>query len=71
MLNVSDIEASLEFYPEALDFKLVSNPDAVQKWHWATIRSGWTESLIRHTWSPGQYESLGFKATHEGFKLKF
>ena len=52
MLNVSDIEASLEFYREALDFKLVSNPDAVQEWHWATIRSGWTELMLSQTESP-------------------
>ena len=29
MLNVSDIEASLEFYRDALDFKVVSNAAAV------------------------------------------
>ena len=32
MLNVSGIEASLEFYREALDFKMVSNPNAVKEW---------------------------------------
>ena len=52
MLNVSDIEASLEFYREALDFKLVSNLDAVRKWRWATIRSGWTELMLSQTDSP-------------------
>ena len=52
MLNVSDIEASLEFYREALDFKLVSNPDAVRQWRWATIRSGWTELMLSQTESP-------------------
>ena len=52
MLNVSDIEASLEFYREALDFKVVSNPEAVHEWHWATIRSGWTELMLSQTESP-------------------
>ena len=52
MLNVSDIEASLEFYREVLDFKLVSNPDAVRQWRWATIRSGWTELMLSQTESP-------------------
>lgn len=52
MLNVSDIEASLEFYREALDFKVVSNPDAVKEWRWATIRSGWTEIMLSQTESP-------------------
>jgi uncharacterized glyoxalase superfamily protein PhnB len=52
MLNVSDIKASLEFYCEALDFKVVSNPEAVQEWGWATIRSGWTELMLSQTDSP-------------------
>jgi uncharacterized glyoxalase superfamily protein PhnB len=49
MLNVGDIEASLEFYQQALDFKVVSNPQAVKQWHWATIRSGWTELMLTQT----------------------
>ena len=52
MLKVSDIEASLEFYRDAFDFKLVSNPDAVKEWQWATIRSGWTELMLSQTESP-------------------
>jgi uncharacterized glyoxalase superfamily protein PhnB len=52
MLNVSDMEASPEFYREALDFKVVSNPDAMKKWGWATIRSGWTEIMLSQTESP-------------------
>jgi uncharacterized glyoxalase superfamily protein PhnB len=52
MLKVSDIEASLEFYREALDFKVVSNPDAVKESRWATIRSGWTEIMLSQTESP-------------------
>ena len=52
MLNVSDIEASLEFYRDALDFKVVSNAAAVKDWHWATIRSGWTEMMLSQTGSP-------------------
>jgi uncharacterized glyoxalase superfamily protein PhnB len=52
MLNVSDIEASLEFYREALDLKVVSNTDAVKEWHWATIRSGWTEIMLSQTEPP-------------------
>lgn len=49
MLNVSDIESSLEFYREALDFKVVSDPQAVKQWQWATIRSGWTELMLSQT----------------------
>jgi len=46
MLSVSDIEASLEFYREALGFEVVSNPASVRKWRWATIRSGYTELML-------------------------
>jgi len=54
MLNVSDIEASIDFYREALDFTVVSDPTAVREWHWATIRSGWTEMMLSQTESPPQ-----------------
>jgi len=52
MLNVSDIEASLTFYREALFFEVVSDPNAVQEWRWATIRSGETELMLSETESP-------------------
>lgn len=54
LLNVSDIEASLDFYRDALGFQVVSNPQAVKEWRWATIRSGWTELMLSQTGSgPG------------------
>jgi uncharacterized glyoxalase superfamily protein PhnB len=52
MLNVSDIDASLEFYQGALDFEIVSDPQAVEQWRWATIRSGRTELMLAQTESP-------------------
>jgi uncharacterized glyoxalase superfamily protein PhnB len=52
MLNVSGIEASLEFYRETLDFKVVSNPAAVKEWRWATIRSGWTAIMLAQSGPP-------------------
>jgi glyoxylase I family protein len=52
MLNVSDINASLDFYREAFDFEVVSDPSAVREWRWATIRSGWTEMMLSQTESP-------------------
>ena len=58
MLNVSDIEASLEFYRDALDFKVVSNPDAVKEWGWATIRSGWTEIMLAQTEPPADQPGI-------------
>lgn len=46
MLNVSDIDASLEFYGDGLGFEVVSDPAAVSEWRWATIRSGYTELML-------------------------
>jgi uncharacterized glyoxalase superfamily protein PhnB len=54
MLNVSDIEASVEFYCEAFGFEVVSDPEAIKHWRWATIRSGGTELMLSQTESgPG------------------
>ena len=49
MLNVSNINKSLEFYEKALGFKVVSDPKAVNEWRWATIRSGNTELMLSET----------------------
>ena len=49
MLNVSDINGSLSFYEQALGFKVVSDPKAVEEWRWATIRSGETELMLSET----------------------
>jgi len=46
MLNVSNIEASLEFYQNALDFEIVSPKEIVTEWRWATIRSGNTQLML-------------------------
>jgi len=46
MLNVSDIDKSLEFYHDALGFEVVSDPAAIKQWRWATIRSGYTELML-------------------------
>ena len=46
MLNVSDIEKSLSFYSKAFGFEVVSDPNAVNEWKWATIRSGDTELML-------------------------
>jgi catechol 2,3-dioxygenase-like lactoylglutathione lyase family enzyme len=43
MINVSDIERSLEFYRSALGFKLCSSEEAVKEWRWAEIESGGLE----------------------------
>ena len=46
MINVSDIQQSLDFYATALHFEIVSDPDAVKEWRWALIRSGNTELML-------------------------
>ncbi len=46
MLNVSDIEQSLDFYSRALGFALISDPSAVRSSRWATVRSGNAELML-------------------------
>jgi len=46
MLNVADIDASLEFYRQVCGFEVVSDPAAIRQWRWATIRSGYTELML-------------------------
>ena len=46
MLNVSDIEASLAFYRDALGFDVVSPEELVSEWRWATIRAGAVELML-------------------------
>jgi catechol 2,3-dioxygenase-like lactoylglutathione lyase family enzyme len=40
MLNVSDIERSLDFYRKIAGFELVSPREALDQWRWAAIKSG-------------------------------
>ena len=52
MLNVADIDASLEFYRRAPGFEIVSDPAMAAEWRWATIRSGRPELMLAETGSP-------------------
>ena len=56
MLNIKNIEESLQFYKTALNFKVVSDEAAVNEWRWATIRSGDTELMLSETESPPTLE---------------
>ena len=49
MLNVSNIDASLEFYEKALKFELVSSKEELKEWRWGIIRSGDTELMLSET----------------------
>lgn len=46
MLNITDIEKSLSFYSTALGFEVISDPDTIKAWRWATLRSGDTELML-------------------------
>lgn len=46
MLNVSQLETSLEFYEKALGFQVVSPTEAIASWRWANIRSGNVELML-------------------------
>ena len=49
MLNVSNLEESLEFYQSALRFEVVSPKEALQDYRWGVIRSGDTELMLSET----------------------
>lgn len=40
MLNVRDIQASLQFYENALGFKMASPREALDEWKWCSIVNG-------------------------------
>ncbi len=56
MLNIRNIEESLNFYRKAFGFEVVSDEDAVKQWRWATIRSGNTEIMLSETERPPNLE---------------
>lgn len=49
MLNVSDIQASLTFYCDALGFEMISPEEALEEWHWCLIRHGHIELMLSQT----------------------
>ncbi len=49
MLNVSNIEKSLDFYKSAVGFEVISDPAIIPEWRWAAIRSGQTELMLSQT----------------------
>jgi catechol 2,3-dioxygenase-like lactoylglutathione lyase family enzyme len=52
MLNVSNIERSLDFYQKLAGFELVSPREAVDRWRWAWIRSGGGELMLPESGGP-------------------
>ena len=53
MLNVSDIERSLNFYQGALGLELISSRDVVQQWRWAHLRLGACDLMLSESAGPG------------------
>jgi len=49
MLNVSNLEKSLEFYESALGFKVVSAKEALKEYRLGILRSGDTELMLSET----------------------
>ncbi len=46
MIQVKDINKSLEFYEGLLDFKMVSTEEQLKDWKWAFIQSGGVELML-------------------------
>ena len=46
MLNVTDIHKSVQFYQTGFGFDVVSDPEYIDEWRWATIKSGDVELML-------------------------
>ena len=67
MLNVSDIERSLDFYQKLARFELVSPRQAVDQWRWACIRSGAAELMLSGAGGPATRGDRIDPAQHDGW----
>jgi uncharacterized glyoxalase superfamily protein PhnB len=52
MLNVSDIERSLDFYQQLAGFELIRPRETVDHWRWAWIKSGDGELMLSESSGP-------------------
>lgn len=52
MLNVSDIERSIDFYRRLAGFELASHPEAAREYRWATIVSGGVALMLSESHGP-------------------
>lgn len=46
MLAVLDLQRSLAFYRDALDFEVLTPPERVRDWNWAHLRAGPVEIML-------------------------
>jgi uncharacterized glyoxalase superfamily protein PhnB len=54
MLNVSDIERSVDFYRKIAGFELVSTRETLEQWRWATIKSGDCALMLSESGGPAK-----------------
>ncbi|MFT3807312.1 VOC family protein [Arenimonas sp.] len=52
MLNVSDVERSVDFYRRAAGFELVSGEERLKEWRWACMRLGDSELMLSESGGP-------------------
>jgi uncharacterized glyoxalase superfamily protein PhnB len=52
MLNVSDVERSVEFYRRAAGFELGSDPEKLREWRWAHLVCGTAELMLSESGGP-------------------
>ena len=71
MLNVADIDRSLAFYRDLLGFEVVSQPELVAQWRWATIRSGATELMISESESGPPAQAVSDPHADTGWPVIF
>ena len=67
MLNVSDIDRSLDFYQKLAGFELVSPRQAVDQWRWAWIRSGDGELMLSESGGPATRVDQSDASRDEGW----
>ncbi len=52
MLNVSDVERSVDFYRRAAGFQLVSDEAQLKEWRWANLGLGQSELMLSESGGP-------------------
>jgi catechol 2,3-dioxygenase-like lactoylglutathione lyase family enzyme len=67
MLNVSDIERSLDFYQKLAGFELVSPRETVAQWRWAWIKSGDGELMLSESGGPATRVDQSDSSRDEGW----
>lgn len=67
MLNVADIERSLNFYQAVAGFEPVSPRDALEQWRWAHARAGDCELMLSESGGPASPPAPADAAEDDGW----